>query len=74
MANEDPTLKALINTYQEADEEYKAARERRAKSKQMARGLVEVGVGSDEQMAWVQENLPVIERKRKRKGAGEDGE
>jgi hypothetical protein len=70
--NEDPTLAALISTYQEADEEYKKAQARRAKSKQMARGLVEVGIGSDEQKAWVTENIPVIERKRK--GAEDNGE
>lgn len=58
----DPTLQTLIDTYVEADKQYQESRERRTKSRQMARGLREVGIGSPEQQAWVDENLPVRER------------
>lgn len=61
---DDPTLTTLIDTYKEADTEYKASQDRRNKAKQMARGLVDIGIGSPEQQAWINENLPKIERKR----------
>lgn len=61
----DPTLTTLIATFKEADEEYKSAQARRAKCKTLARGLVEVGVGSPEQKAEVDELMPVITRERK---------
>lgn len=66
---DDPTLATLIDTYKEADEEYKKAQDRRNKSKQMARGLVDIGIGSPEQQAWINENLPKIERQRKETAA-----
>jgi UDP-N-acetyl-D-mannosaminuronic acid transferase (WecB/TagA/CpsF family) len=61
---DDPTLTTLIDTYKEADTEYKASQDRRNKAKQMARGLVDIGIGSPDQQAWINENLPKIERKR----------
>ena len=70
----DSALAQAIANAKEALELKAAAVEQLGNARELARLLVSNGIGSDEQIAWVQENLPVRPYTRKGGEAETDDE